>query len=48
VSPRKLRETWSAVTASSTVREVRRRRLAHIDADWYQSVRTCLERIEPK
>ncbi len=21
--------------------------LAHIDADWYQSVRTCLERIEP-
>jgi asparagine synthase (glutamine-hydrolysing) len=22
--------------------------LAHIDAAWYQSVRTCLERIEPK
>lgn len=22
--------------------------LAHIDADWYQSVRTCLERIEPR
>ena len=21
--------------------------LAHIDADWYQSVMTCLERIEP-
>lgn len=21
--------------------------LAHIDADWYQSVRTCVERIEP-
>jgi macrocin-O-methyltransferase TylF-like protien len=21
--------------------------LAHIDADWYESVRTCLERIEP-
>ena len=21
--------------------------LAHIDADWYDSVRTCLERIEP-
>jgi Macrocin-O-methyltransferase (TylF) len=22
--------------------------LAHIDADWYQSVRTCVERIEPR
>lgn len=22
--------------------------LAHIDADWYESVRTCLERIEPR
>lgn len=22
--------------------------LAHIDADWYESVRTCLERIEPQ
>ena len=22
--------------------------LAHIDADWYESVRTCIERIEPR
>jgi asparagine synthase (glutamine-hydrolysing) len=22
--------------------------LAHLDADWYESVRTCLERIEPR
>ena len=44
--PRKLRETWFAVTASPVAREVRRRRLTYLDYEAMADLERAVRRLE--